>query len=78
MNKKAGRQVSRIYYQIGVMTLVTSILWVMLSIYQAVNKDIDVQVKKEMLTPLSAELDTEVLDELVSRRQMKVDVDNFR
>ena len=78
MNKKAGRQLSRIYYQIGVMTLVTSILWVMLSIYQAVNKDIDVQVKKEMLTPLSAELDTEVLDELVSRRQMKVDVDNFR
>ena len=70
-----NNRVLPVLYQIGVVTLLTSILWASLSLYFAFTSQPDVDVPKELLAPLQPGLDTEFLEELATREALGENVD---
>lgn len=70
MSRRSKILVSKSLYQIGVITLMASLVWASLSIYLAMIKPIDVEVDPEMIKPFTPTIKQEVLEELMTRRQM--------
>ena len=54
----------------GIMTLVASLVWMGVAIYQGTQEPVELDVKPEMLVPLSPVINIETVEALVSRRQM--------
>lgn len=67
-------QVSRTYKTVGIMTLITSLLWTGFSVYSAATKKADVEVPASLLEPISPTLDTKTLEALQTRRQVTSEV----
>jgi len=71
MSRRSKILVSKSIYQVGIITLIASIVWVLISVYSALRDPVDIKVDPEMLKPLNPSLNQEVLDQLKSRRQME-------
>lgn len=55
------------YYQMAMATLLSCLVWVGVSIYQATIKPAEVEVEKGLLTPLDPSLDQTVIERLMRR-----------
>ena len=73
MAKNSFILVNRSLYHMGVVTLVTSILWVGIGVYNAFSNHGELEIAKETLTPFNPGVDLAVLETLRSRRSIKVD-----
>lgn len=74
MSRRSNIMVAKSLYQMGVVTLLASVVWVMISIYQAVKKPSETAIEPAILAPLSPSLKTEVLKSMTERRQMNEEV----
>lgn len=63
--------VKRTYLHIAVVTLVTAVIWMLLSIYQSLTAVNDVNVDPVISTPINATLDQATLDNLILRENLK-------
>ncbi|GEM_PF-6848561 len=62
--------IGKTLYQLAVVTLLTSILWVSVAVYGALTKPADINVPKEISDPLQAAVDMELLRSLAEREQL--------
>lgn len=67
MARKTKLLVSKSLYQLGIASLVASVFWVGMTIYQALKDPANINVEKEMLEPISAKMDEETIDKLSKR-----------
>ena len=63
--------VSRTLYQIGVVTLISSLIWVGIGIYGVSTKKVNIEVDKNTLAPISLELDQTVVSSLSKRLKIE-------
>ncbi len=66
----AGRSevmVSKALYQIGVLTLLASIFWVGMGIYQVTKAEPNIGVEKELLEPITPTIEMGVIDQWSSK-----------
>ncbi len=59
--------VSRTLYQVGIVTLIASVMWVGIGVYTTLTKPISGKVDQDLLEPLNTTLDKTVIDELGKR-----------
>lgn len=71
MSKRESARVNRAFYQMGVATLISSLVWVGIGIYQALNKTSLAQVDKSTLEPISPAIDKEVIKSLANRLKVE-------
>ena len=74
MARRNSIMVSRTVYQIGVVTLVASIVWVAISAYLAVSKTTLTDVNAVILEPVSPALDQNVMQKLSERFKVSTDL----
>jgi len=67
MSRRDTVLVSKTLYQLGIVTLIASIMWVGVGIYTALAKPIPGKVDEVVLEPINTTLDKSVLDELGKR-----------
>lgn len=67
MARRNSLLVSKTLYQIGVVTLIVALIWVMTGIYSALNEPVSAEVDKKILEPINPVIDQEVIKAL-SRR----------
>lgn len=70
MARKSKIMVKKSIYQMGMATLIASVIWIGIVVYMAIENPIDISVDAEMLKPLTPIMDGEVVDKIVERRQM--------
>lgn len=63
--------VSRTLYQIGVVTLIASITWVLIGIYLAATKPLSIDVDTTMLEPIDTNIDQKILNTLSNRLKIE-------
>lgn len=63
--------VSRTLYQMGIVTLVASIVWVAVGVYLTLTKTVVVEVDKAVIEPLVTKIDVEVVDQLTARLKIE-------
>lgn len=71
MADKTEILVGKAYKQIAVLTLVTSVLWVLMAVYKAIEADYPADVKPTVLEQLNPTINQEAIDGLTQRTQMK-------
>lgn len=67
MARRNSLLVSRTLYQVGVLTIFVSLIWVGIGIYLALNKPVNSEVDKKILEPINPVIDQEVIKALSSR-----------
>lgn len=67
MARRDSILVSRTLYQIGIVTLITSIVWVIIGIYLAATKPLEINIDKGMLEPITTNIDQEVVKSMADR-----------
>jgi hypothetical protein len=76
MARRNSILVSKTLYQIGVLTLITSILWTAITVMQAISQAPNkVEVGSKILEPINVSMDKEIIEMLSNRK--KVDVGNI-
>lgn len=70
MSRRTTVLVSRTLYQIAAVSLVTSVIWAASGVYQAVRDPVKIEVKPELLEPLTPTIDERVIDQLERRREI--------
>ncbi len=63
--------VSKTLYQLGVITLITSILWVGIVVYQAATKPLAVDIDKSILEPINTTIDQETITAITNRLKIE-------
>lgn len=71
MARRDSILVSRTLYQVGIVTLVASIMWVGIGIYLAMIEPLNVEVEKKWLEPINPSIDQEVVDQLAGRLKVE-------
>ena len=74
MTIRDGILVSRTFYQIGVITLIASIMWVGVGVYSVSIKQL-VDVDKTLLEPLNPVIDQEIIDSLTTRLKVEESIE---
>lgn len=67
MSRRESVMVSRTLYQIGVATLLASVVWVGVGAYTAFNKTNVVEIDKSILAPINLGIDVGVIESLSQR-----------
>ncbi len=67
--------VSRTFYQIGVITLITSIVWIGVGVYSASIKPSAIDLDKTLLEPLNPVIDQGVIDSLTTRLKVEESIE---
>lgn len=75
MARRDGILISRTFYQIGVMTLIASIMWVGVSVYSASTKQLVGDIDKTLLEPLNPVIDQEIIDSLTTRLKIEASIE---
>jgi hypothetical protein len=70
MSRRSSIMVQRTYYQIGMFTLFTVLLWVSVSVYLALVGSADVGVEKDLLITVPATPDQTTVASISARRQI--------
>ncbi|MBP9670418.1 hypothetical protein KBD75_03395 [Candidatus Woesebacteria bacterium] len=63
--------VSKTLYQIGVVTLITAIMWVGIVVYQAATKPLAVEIDKSILEPINTTIDQETITAITNRLKIE-------
>ena len=71
MSRRDSVLVNRSLYQIGILTLVASIVWVAVGVYTAIINPLAVEIDKNMLSPLPPSLDLGVIENLTKRLKIE-------
>lgn len=66
--------VSRTLYQIGVITLIASVLWVGVGIYSISGQEFKTQIDPAILEPITPNLDEEVIKAMSGRLKIEGDL----
>lgn len=74
MARRDSILVSRTLYQVGVITMIASVMWVAMGIYLATGKDFKLDIDKSVLEPLNPTLDQEVVKTLTGRLKIEADL----
>lgn len=74
MTRKDSLLVSRTLYQLGMVTLVTAIVWVVVGVYLAISKPLSVNVDQSLLEPISPTIDQQVITDLSKRLKVEIDL----
>lgn len=69
--------VSKFYGQVAKITLLTSIIWTIVAVTNALQKDYPTEVDAEVIAPLSPTLNEGVIERLTKREQMTEAVDSY-
>lgn len=73
MARRNSILVSRTLYQIGVITLIASIIWTLVALMQAINKNpTKINVDKKILEPITIGIDKDVLEKMISRKKVEL------
>lgn len=72
MSRRNSLMVRKAYYQMGMVTLFTTLLWVSVSVYLAITSPTEVEVEPIMLTPVSPKIDEATLASISARTQMGI------
>ena len=67
MSRRNSLMVSRTLYQLGILTLLMSVIWVGFGAYKALNNTKVENVDKSLTEPMSLTLDPAVVDQLQNR-----------
>lgn len=73
MVRHSSIMVSRTLYQIGVVTLLAAIMWVLIGIYIAAKTTTVTEVEQAVLQPINPTLDQEVMTALSQRLKIEID-----
>ena len=71
MANKTEILVNKAYKQIAVVTLITSVLWVLMAVYKAVEADYPTDVKPAVLEQLNPTISQDLVESLTTRTQLK-------
>ena len=71
MARRNTIMVSRTIYQIGIMTLVTAILWVGIEVYLTITKTSTPGVDTSLLEPIPANIDQKVVEVITNRLKVE-------
>ncbi len=63
--------VSKTLYQIGLVTLITAIMWVGIVVYQAATKPLAVEIDKSILEPINTTIDQETITAITNRLKIE-------
>lgn len=74
MARRSSIMVSKTLYQIGVITLITAMIWALIGIYIVASKTTIVDVDQTILEPINPNLDQEVIQKLRGRLKIEVDL----
>lgn len=66
--------VGRTLYQIGVVTLTASIVWVLIGIYLAATKHLTIDVDTTLLDPINTTIDQKIITRLSDRLKVEESV----
>ena len=66
--------VSRSLYQMGVMSVITAVLWVGVGVYMALVRSASPSVEKGLLEPVSPTIDQTVLESLSTRLKVNTEM----
>lgn len=66
--------VSRTLYELGVISLITSVIWLGVGIYSARGKELKIDVDPTILAPINPTIDQEVFKRLSGRLKIEVDL----
>lgn len=75
MSKRSTVMVSKSLKSIGVVTVIASVMWTGLAVYNAASGPEEIEVEQGTLEPISAILDMDTLNSLAGRRQMAGSID---
>ena len=70
MSRQSAMLVSRLYYQIGILTVVTAFFWVIFGIYRALVTVPSVSVDPGLLQPLSPTINMTTVSDIAGRTQL--------
>lgn len=73
----ARSKINNVLYQMGIMTLLASLLWASVSVYNALVSPANVEVDSKTLEPIQLDLDIELMKEISGREQLGVVVDSI-
>jgi len=73
MAEKSTVMVNKSLKTMAMITLISSVIWTALAIYNAIKKPIDLQVPAEMLMPIDPKIDEDTLEEISKKRQITDD-----
>lgn len=73
MARRDTIMVSKTLYQLGVLTLITALVWVGVGVYVTLNKQ-DVSVEKTLLDPVTPAIDQKVVNSLTGRLKVEIDL----
>ncbi len=73
MKEQKQKAVKALIFQIAMWSVVTSVVWLGISLYQTLTKKPQVEVTKEVLKPLNPSLDMGVVEELKGREKVIVE-----
>lgn len=62
--------VKRTYLHLSIVTLVTAMVWLLVTIYQSLTEPAKITIDPAIKTPLSAKLDQEILDNILAREDL--------
>lgn len=70
MSSKTSVMVTSTLRAVGVTTLVTSILWTSLAVYNATKRTVDLKIEADILAPINPAINMELVKSLEERRQL--------
>lgn len=73
MATKTTVMVHKTYKTLGQITLVTSIVWTGVAVYNALNKAPTIDIPPEVLAPIDTRFDQNTLNEIAAKRQLTDD-----
>lgn len=73
MARRNSILVSRTLYQVGVMTLIGSIVWTLIALMQTINKNpTKIDVDKKTLEPITIGIDKDTLEKITNRKRIEL------
>ena len=70
MSRRSSIMIQRSYYQIALITFIIAIMWVLLSVYNALTSVSDVGVDATILSPLQVQIDETTVASIAGRTQL--------
>jgi len=71
MSRQNSILVSRTFYQIGVATFISSIIWAIVGFYNASKQTADIEVDPILLNPIVLDIDQQTMTKLSNRLKVE-------
>lgn len=67
MSQKSTIMIKKMYYQIAIVTLLSTLFWTGWEIYKAWTKDEEVTIDSKVIAPIDTKINKEIIDSLKTR-----------